>query len=107
MTTHHFHNINFSINTQVVQECLEILLHLYAVVLKLSNGEDAHLAVLPDLRISNISYHISKSGIKNCAHIFILPIFYFHKISLTYMIYSIPVNVSVPFFPPKKLKLDF
>lgn len=58
MTTNHFHNVNFSIDTQVVQECLEILLHLYAVVLKLSYGEDAHLAVLPHLRISNISFNL-------------------------------------------------
>lgn len=44
---YHFHNFDFSFNTELVQEHLEVFLHLYRVIFHLSDGEDAHLAILP------------------------------------------------------------
>lgn len=48
--THQFDDIHLGVNPEVVEEGLEVLLHLDAVVLQLSHSEYPHLAVLPHLR---------------------------------------------------------
>lgn len=45
--THHFHNLHFRLNAQMVEEGLQVLLHLDWVVLHLRHSEDAQLAILP------------------------------------------------------------
>jgi hypothetical protein len=45
--THHLNDLHFCLNSQVVEEDLEVLLHLDRVVLELRHGEDSQLAVLP------------------------------------------------------------
>lgn len=47
MITYHFNNFNLSLKSQLVQEHLQVFLHLNGVVFHLGDGEDAHLAVLP------------------------------------------------------------
>jgi len=47
MEYYHFHNFDFSINAEGVEECLEILLHLNGVVFHLGHGEDPEFAGLP------------------------------------------------------------
>lgn len=45
--SHHFYNFHFCLDTKMVQEHLQVLLHLDGVVFQLRHGEDSHLAVLP------------------------------------------------------------
>lgn len=53
MKTHHFNNFYHGLNTEVIEECGEVLFHLDAVVVHLGHGEDAHLALPPNLRSTN------------------------------------------------------
>ena len=47
--THHLHHLHLGVQPQVVQEHLQVLLHLDGVVVHLGHGEDAHLALPPHL----------------------------------------------------------
>ena len=47
--SYHLHHFNHGVDTEVVQEGGQVLLHLDAVVVKLGHGEDAHLAFPPHL----------------------------------------------------------
>lgn len=44
---YHFNDLDLRLDPQVVQELLQILLHLYRIVLHLRDCEDPHFAVLP------------------------------------------------------------
>lgn len=46
-STYHFNDLNFSSDSQMVEEHFQVLLHLNGIVLHLSNGKDAHFAVFP------------------------------------------------------------
>ena len=45
--TNHFDDFDFGVDTKIVERSLEIFFHLNRVVLELSDGEEAHLAVAP------------------------------------------------------------
>lgn len=45
--TYHFNNFHLSLDSQVIQEHLQVFFDLNRVVLHLGDGEDTHLAVLP------------------------------------------------------------
>lgn len=49
-SSHHLHHLHLSIDTQVIEEGYEVFLHLDAVVVHLSHGENAHLALSPHLQ---------------------------------------------------------
>lgn len=51
--SYHFHNFHHGIDAEVIEECGQVLLHLDAVVVHLGHGEDAHLALPPNLRGTN------------------------------------------------------
>lgn len=53
--THHFYNFDHGVNTEVVEECGQVLFHLDAVVVHLGHSEDAHLALPPDLSSTSIT----------------------------------------------------
>lgn len=67
---HHFNNFHHSINTEVIEECSQVLLHLDAVVVHLGHSEDAHLALPPNLRskntVSEISQNLRKCKLNSC-----------------------------------------
>lgn len=48
--THHLHHLHLCIQAQVVEEHLEIFLHLDRVVVHLGHREDSHLALPPHLQ---------------------------------------------------------
>lgn len=48
---HHFYNFYFCIKPQMVEEHLEVFLHLDAVVIHLSHSEDPHLTLPPHLEV--------------------------------------------------------
>lgn len=50
VTTHHLHHLHLSVQPEVIEEHLQVFLHLDAVVVHLSHREDAHLAFPPHLR---------------------------------------------------------
>lgn len=54
---HHFYNFHHGINTEVIEECGQVLLHLDAVVVHLGHGEDAHLALPPNLSSKYRQYY--------------------------------------------------
>jgi len=47
ISAHHFHNLYFCFYPEVIEEHLEVFLHLDRIILHLCNCEDAHAAVLP------------------------------------------------------------
>lgn len=51
--SYHFHDFHHGVNAEVIEECCQVLLHLDAVVVHLGHGEDAHLALPPNLRGTN------------------------------------------------------
>lgn len=48
--TYHLHHLHLCIQAQVVEEHLEIFLHLDGVVVHLGHREDSHLALPPHLQ---------------------------------------------------------
>lgn len=44
---YHLDDFDFGLDTQMVQEHFQVLLHLNRVVLHLGDGKNAHFAVLP------------------------------------------------------------
>jgi hypothetical protein len=46
-STDHFDDFYLGLNPKVVKELLQVLLHLYGVVLHLGDSEDLHFAILP------------------------------------------------------------
>lgn len=51
--THHFYNFYHGIDTEVIEECGQVLFHLDAVVVHLGHSKDAHLALPPNLQSNN------------------------------------------------------
>lgn len=49
LCTHHLHHLHLSTDPEVVQEHLQVLLHLDAVIVHLGYSEDAHPALPPHL----------------------------------------------------------
>lgn len=50
LMSYHLHHLYFCIEAQLIHECLEILLHLNAVVIQVCHGKDAHLTFFPHLK---------------------------------------------------------
>ncbi|TNN76500.1 hypothetical protein EYF80_013365 [Liparis tanakae] len=50
--THHFYDFHHGVDTEVIEERGQVFLHLDAVVVQLGHGEDAHLALPPNLVLS-------------------------------------------------------
>lgn len=51
LSIHHFYNFHFCIQPQMIEEHLEVFLHLDAVVIHLSHSEDPHLTLPPNLEV--------------------------------------------------------
>lgn len=51
--SHHFYDLHHSINTEMIEECGQVLFHLDTVIVQLGHSEDAHLAFPPNLRSKN------------------------------------------------------
>lgn len=47
---YHLHHLHLSLNTQMIEECGQVLLHLNRVVLHLCHGEDTHTTLTPHLK---------------------------------------------------------
>ncbi len=56
--THHFYNFHHGVNAEMIEECGQVLFHLDAVVVHLGHGEDAHLALPPNLSNTNNTVRI-------------------------------------------------
>lgn len=52
--THHLHHLHLCIQAQLVEEHLEIFLHLDRVVVHLGHREDSHLALPPHLQRQDV-----------------------------------------------------
>lgn len=63
--SHHFHHLHRSIDAQVIEEGDEVFLHLDAVVIHLSDSENAHLALPPHLQGNTGTFTDNQHNVQN------------------------------------------